>query len=162
MAKRGNPNLNSNAQERKNRTINLIRKAVKSLEDNYEIKGIKEVSAKTKEIDPNDKGVSEATFRNKELEHIQSLMLELRIGKYEALSVGTSEKESEIADQLLKAKKEIEKKDKEIKKLRQNKKKLNTKIDELVIDNKELRAVIYELDMKNRLKMDFKAINNKI
>ena len=45
------------------------------------------MSEKTKEIDPKGKGVSEASFRNKALEHIQSVMIELGIGKYEAPQV---------------------------------------------------------------------------
>ncbi|MDP2849486.1 MAG: hypothetical protein Q8O20_00275 [Sulfuricurvum sp.] len=162
MGKRGNPNLNKDAEQKKERATSLIRQAVKSLEQNHEIKSIPAVSAKTKELDPAGKGLSEASFRNKELEHIQSLMLELRIGKYEGLSVATAEKDTDIADQLLQAKKELEKKDKEIKKLKQNKKQLNEKINVLFIENEELRTAMYEVEMKFRISNPFKVANNKI
>jgi len=162
MAKRGNPNLNKNAEQRRENTQSLIRQAVKSLEENYEIKSIHAVSTKTKELDPTEKGVSEASFRNKELEHIQSLMLELRIGRYEAISVSTSGEDISLTDQLLQIKKELNKKSIEIKKLKQNKKKLNEKVDELVIENEELKTAIYEIEMKSKMSLNFKATNNII
>ncbi|MCL4432038.1 MAG: hypothetical protein M1300_06940 [Epsilonproteobacteria bacterium] len=162
MGKRGNPNLNNNAEQKKERTKSLIREAVKLLEENFEIKSIPAVSEKTKEIDPSGKGLSEAAFRNKELEHVQELMRELGIGKYEGLKVGGSEDEAELADLLLQVKKELDKANKMIAELKKQKKKLSEKIDKLVIDNEELRGANYELQMKTRLKMDFKVGNNMI
>ncbi|MDM5271207.1 hypothetical protein PGH07_03370 [Sulfurovum sp. zt1-1] len=161
MAKRGNPNLNKNALERRKRTESLIRQAVKSLEANHEIKSIPSVSARTKELDTNSKGVSEASFRNKNLEHIQSLMIELRIGKFEAITVGDSESDAELADQVLQLKKELKKKNEEIKKLKQDKKKQSVTIDIITIENEELRAVNYEMEMKSKMKLYFNEVNNR-
>lgn len=162
MGKRGNPNLNKDAEQRKEKTISLIRQAVKSLEQNHEIKSIPAVSLKTKELDPKSIGLSEASFRNKNLEHIQSLMLELRIGKYEGLTVAAAEKDTDIANQLLQAKKELEKKNKEIKKLRNDKKQLGAKIDELFVENEELRTAIYEIEMRFRMRVNLHVVNNNI
>ncbi|AHJ13034.1 hypothetical protein [Sulfurospirillum multivorans] len=158
IKKRGNPNLNQHAHEKKENTISLIRQAILLLEENFEIKTIQAVSAKTKEIDPRKKGVSEAAFRNKELEHIQSLMIELRIGKYESLSVTSTE--LEIAEQLFQVKKEIKKKDEELQKIKDQKKKLSRKIETLTIENEELRVVIYEIEMKAKMKKNIQFENN--
>lgn len=107
---RGNPNLNKDAENRIEHTKYLIRQAAKLLDESFEIKSVKAMSQKTKEIDPKKKGLSEASFKNKELKHIQSLMIELGIGKYEAIRVSAVESENILADQLLVAKKEIKKK----------------------------------------------------
>ncbi len=162
MGKRGNPNLNKDAQARRERTESLIRQAAKALDENYEIKSDANMSAKTKELDPKGKGVSVATFRNKELVHIQSLMIELHIGKYEALTIGCSDSDTELADQLLQVKKELNKKNKEVKKLKQDKKNQRVKIDSLSVENEELRTVIYEMEMKSKMKLYFNGVNNKI
>jgi len=111
MAKAGNPKLSEIAKSRKERTEYLIREAVRQLENTFEMKSVKAVVAKTKEIDETGKGISEATFRNKELVHIQSLMIELRIGKYEAIAVSSSVQERSMADELLNIKKELKKKE---------------------------------------------------
>ena len=159
---RGNPNLNINASKKKERTISLIRQAAKSLEERFEIKSPKAMSEETKKIDPKGKGVSEASFRNKALKHIQSLMIELGIGKYEALRVSSTESENILADQLIEAKKEIKKKDTEINKLKQQKKRLLKNVDELSIDNEELRAVIYEKDLRQKMRGKLSPINNNL
>lgn len=41
MTKRGNPLLNKNADQRRNRTCNLIREAAKLLDETFEIKSPK-------------------------------------------------------------------------------------------------------------------------
>lgn len=157
---RGNPNLYQHSQEKKENTIRLIQQAVKLLEENFEIKTIQAVSVKTKEIDPRKKGISEATFRNKELKHIQDLMLELRIGKYKSLNSFSTE--TEIAGQLLQAKKNLKKKDIELQKIKQQKKNLIKKIDAITIENEELRTVIYEIEMKVHMRVNLRAKNNII
>lgn len=160
IKKRGNPNLYQHSQEKKENTIKLIQQAVNLLEENFEIKTIKAVSLKTKEIDFQKKGVSEATFRNKELKHIQNLMVELKIGKYESLNSLSTE--IEIAGQLLRAKKDIKKKDIELQKIKQQKKNLTKKVDALIIENEELRTVIYEIEMKVQMRINLRARNNII
>lgn len=162
MAKRGNPHLNKNANERRDRTCNLIRQAAKLLDESFEIKSPKNMHLKTKEIDPEEKGVSVATFNNKELDHVQSLMIELGIGKYEAIRVSDGESENELADQLLEAKKVLKKKDAEITKLKKRKKQLVKKNDELLIENEELRTLIYELELRQKMRKELSPINNNI
>lgn len=159
---RGNPNLNNNAEERKAHTEYLIREAARLLESNFEIKSLKAMSQKTKDIDPKKKGVSVASFKSKKLTHIQDLMIELGIGKYEALRVSSTESENILADQLLEAKKEIKKQDTEINKLKQQKKRLIKKVDELSIDNEELRTVIYEKDLRENMRKELSPINNNL
>ena len=159
---RGNPNLKKNAAERREHTEYLIREAAKKLEESFEIKSHEAMSQKTKEIDPKEKGVSVSSFRNKELTHIQDLMIELGIGKYEALRVSSSESENELADQLLEAKKEIKKKDTENNKLKQQKKRLVKKVEVQLVELEELRAVIYEMDLRKNMRKELSPINNNL
>ncbi len=159
---RGNPNLNNNAQARREHTQNLIRQAVKLLEESFEIKSIQAVSDKTKELDINKKGVSVASFRNKSLEHIQALMIELGIGKYEAITLSATEEQAAMADQLLEIKKELNKKNNDLKQMKQKNKKLTEKIDELVDDNDELRTAIYEMELKYNMSIGLMQNNNFI
>ncbi len=159
---RGNPNLNNNAAERREHTEYLIREAARLLEESFEIKSIKAMSQKTKEIDPKEKGVSVASFNSKKLTHIQALMIELGIGKYEAIRVSSSESENELADQLLEAKKEIKKKDTENNKLKQQKKRLVKKVEVQLVELEELRAVIYEMDLRKNMRKELSPINNNL
>ena len=159
---RGNPHLNNNATERREHTEYLIREAAKKLEESFEIKSPEAMSQKTKDIDPKEKGVSVSSFRNKELTHIQDLMIELGIGKYEAIRVSSSESENELADQLLEAKKEIKKNNTEINNLKQHKKRLVKKVEVLSVDNEELRAVIYEMDLRKNMRIELSPINNNL
>jgi len=162
MMTRGNPHLNKNADQRRNRTCNLIREASKLLDESFEIKSPKNIHLKTKEIDPKGKGVSEATFNNKELDHIQSLMIELGIGKYEAIKVSGGESENELANQLLEAKKELKKKDTVITKFKKQKKQFVKKIDEQLAEIEELRTVIYEMELRQKMRKELSPINNNI
>ena len=162
MAKVGNPKLNEIAKKRRERTEYLIRQAVKQLENTFEIKSIKAVAAKTKEIDEAGKGISEASFRNKDLTHIQTLMIELRIGKYESIAVSSSLQERSMADELLSIKKEMKKKEIEIKKIKERNKKLKDKVKELTSSNEELRTAIYEMEFKRKMKISFTPKNNNI
>jgi len=162
VAKAGNPKLSEIAKSRKERTEYLIRKAVRQLENSFEIKSIKAVSEKTKEIDETGKGISQASFRNKKLEHVQSLMLELGIGKYEALSLSSSTQEHSMADELLNIKKELKKKDVEIKKIKERNKKLKDEVNEMISSNEELRTAIYEMEFKEKMKIKFTPKNNNI
>ncbi|QOP44184.1 hypothetical protein FJR45_09610 [Sulfurimonas sediminis] len=162
MAKVGNPKLSEIAKSRKERTEYLIREAVRQLENTFEMKSIKAVAAKTKEIDETGKGISEATFRNKELVHIQSLMIELRIGKYEAIAVSSSVQERSMADELLNIKKELKKKELEMKKIKERNKKLKDKVNELTFSNEELRTALYEMEFKQKMKLNFTPKNNNI
>ena len=159
---RGNPNLNNDAVARKEHTKYLIREAAKLLEECFEIKSIKNMSKKTKDIDPKEKGVSVASFNSKKLTHIQSLMIELGIGKYEAIKVSSTESENMLADQLLEAKKEIKKQGTEINKMKQQKKRLVKKVETLSIDNEELRTVAYERDLRKNMKKELSPINNNL
>ena len=159
---RGNPNLNKNAAERKKHTEYLIREAAKLLDESFEIKSIKNMSQKTKEIDPKGKGLSETSFRDKNLTHIQELMIELGIGKYEAIKVTSTRSENDLADQLLEAKKEIKKRDDQISKLDKQKKRLVRKVEELSIENEELRTVIYEKDLRQNMRKELNPINNNL
>ena len=162
MAKAGNPKLAEIAKKRKVRTEYLIREAVKQLENNFEMKSIKAVAEKTKEIDETSKGISQASFRNKKLEHVQSLMFELGIGKYEALSLSSSVQERSMADDLLNVKKEVRKKDIEIKKIKEKNKLLKDKVNEIASINEELRTAIYEMEFKQKMKISSTPKNNNI
>lgn len=162
MTKRGNPLLNKNADQRRNRTCNLIREAAKLLDETFEIKSPKNMHLKTIEIDPEGKGVSVAAFNNKELNHVQALMIELGIGKYEAIKVSSGESENLLADQLLEAKKEIKKKDTVITKVKKQKKQLVKKNEELLLENEELRTVIYEMNLRQKMRKELNPINNNI
>lgn len=96
MVKKGRGNADyfkATNQAKKEKTITLIRDAVSLMNETNDMLEIKAVSQKTKEIDLNSKGVSEATFRKKDLEHIQSLMLELGIGKYGKIKVSQTSHE---------------------------------------------------------------------
>lgn len=159
---RGNPNLNNNAAARKEHTEYLIREAAKLLDECFEIKSIKNMSDKTKDIDKKGRGLSEASFRDKELTHIQSLMIELGIGKYEAIKVSCTESENILADQLLEAKKVIKKQDTEINKMKQQKKRLIKKVEALSIDNEELRGVVYEMNLCENMRKELRPINNNL
>lgn len=117
---------------------------------------------KTIEIDPEGKGVSVAAFNNKELNHVQALMIELGIGKYEAIKVSSGESENLLADQLLEAKKEIKKKDTVITKVKKQKKQLVKKNEELLLENEELRTVIYEMNLRQKMRKELNPINNNI
>ncbi len=162
MAKAGNPKLNEIAKSRKERTEYLIREAVRQLENTFEMKSIPAVSEKTKEIDKTGKGISQPSFRNKELVHIQSLMIELGIGKYEAITVSSSVIERSMADELIMIKKELKKKDDEVKKIKDKNKKLKDKVIEITSSNEELRTVIYEMEFKQKMKINFTPKNNNI
>jgi len=155
MAKAGNPKLAEIAKSRKERTKCLIREAVRQLENSFEIKSIPVVSEKTIEIDETGKGIGQASFRNKELVHIQSLMIELGIGKYGDIAVSSSVQDGSMADELIMIKKELKKKDDEVKKIKD-------KVIEMTSDNEELRTAIYEMEFKQKMKIIITPKNNNI
>lgn len=89
-------------------------------------------------------------------------MIELGIGKYEAIKVSSTESENILADQLLEAKKEIKKQDIEINKMKQQKKRLVKKVETLSINNEELRGVVYEMDLRENMRKELSPINNNL
>jgi hypothetical protein len=158
---RGNPKqfLEKNKLKREN-TLLLIRQAVSIMNETGDILDIKSVSLKTKEIDTNNKGVGEATFRKKDLVHIQSLMIELGIGKYGRIRVKESSNEIILSDQLILEKKANEKLNKIIIQQKKKIKDLKSIVEKTTVDNEELRVKIYEMEMNNKILNQVKPSNN--
>lgn len=145
-------------QAKKENTVNLIREAVLLMNETNEILDIKAVSQKTKELDPDGKGVSEATFRKKDLVHIQTLMHEHRIGKYAKIKVGAIGEN--IADQILELQKENKKIEKILTEYKITLKNTKNKLEHLVLENEELRGKVYEMEMNEKINQKLKIANN--
>ncbi len=158
---RGNPNqfTKKNKIQREN-TISLIRQAVSIMNETGDILDIKSVSLKTKELDSKKKGISEATFRKKDLEHIQSIMIELGIGKYGRIKISESSNEIALSEQLILEKKVNEKLNKSITQQKKKIKDLKNIVENTIIENEELRVRLYEMEMNNKILGQVKPLNN--
>lgn len=164
MIKKGRGNADyfkTTDQAKREKTVTLIRDAVSLMNETNEMLEIKAVSQKTKEIDPTRKGVSEATLRKKDLEHIQSLMLELGIGKYGKLKVSQSFQEITLSEQILQLQKENKKALQQLIDLKKILKITKSKLDQTLFENEELRVKIYEMQMNEKIRYQVKAINNE-
>jgi len=163
MIKKGRGNADyfkATNQAKKEKTITLIRDTVSLMNETNDMLDIKAVSQKTKEIDPNSKGVSEATFRKKDLEHIQSLMLELRIGKYGKIKVSQTSNEITLSEQILQLQKENKKVLQQITDYKKMLKTTKSKLDQVLLENEELRVKIYEMEMNQKIKNKLEGVNN--
>jgi len=163
MLKKGRGNADyfkATNQAKKEKTLNLIRDAVSLMNETNDILEIKAVSQKTKEMDPDGKGVSEATFRKKDLEHIQSLMLELRIGKYGKIKISQNSAEINLTEQVLKLQRENKKMEKTLSEYNKKLKNTKLKLDQVLLENEELRLKIYEMEMNEKIKNKISSINN--
>jgi len=160
---RGNPNqfTEKNKLQRAN-TISLIRQAVSIMNETGDILDIKSVSLKTKEIDLKKKGISEATFRKKDLEHIQSIMIELGIGKYGRIKISESSNEIALSEQLILEKKLNEKLNKTITQQKKRIKDLKDIVKNTIIENEELRVRIYEMEMNTKILYQVRSVNNNV
>lgn len=164
MIKKGRGNADyfkATNQAKKEKTITLIRDAVSLMNETNEILEIKAVCQKTKEIDPDGKGVSEATLRKKDLEHIQSLMLELGIGKYGKIKVSQSSQEITLSEQILQLQKENKKALQQIIDYKKMLKTTKSKLDQVLLENEELRVKIYEMQMNAKIKSKLESVNNQ-
>jgi hypothetical protein len=163
MVKKGRGNADyfkATNQAKKEKTITLIRDAVSLMNETNDMLDIKAVSQKTKEIDLDGKGVSEATFRKKDLEHIQSLMLELGIGKYGKIKISQNSAEINLTEQVLKFQRENKKMKKTLSEYNKKLKNMKLKLDQVLLENEELRLKIYEMEMNEKIKNKIPSINN--
>ncbi|MGH2308068.1 hypothetical protein ACRCD8_09870 [Aliarcobacter sp. ERUVET-8] len=147
-------------QVKREKTIALIRDAVSLMNETNDILDIKTVSQKTKEIDIEGKGVSEATFRKKDLVHIQSLMLELGIGKYQKIKLSKSSIDLTLSENIIDLQKEQKKMQKKILDYQNMLKSTKSKLTQVLIENEELRVKIYEIEMNIKFHNKLKARNN--
>lgn len=163
MVKKGRGNadyFNATNLVKKEKTTMLIREAVSLMNETNEILEIKAVSQKTKEIDSEKKGVSEATFRKKDLEHIQLLMLELGIGKYGKIKVSQTSQEITLSQHILELQKENKKALQQILDYKKMLKTSKSKLENILIENEELRVKIYEMEMNEKIKHHVNGVNN--
>lgn len=158
---RGNPNQfkEKNILKRE-KTINLIRTAVYLLNETGEVLDVTNVSSKTKELDPDKKGISSQTFYKKDLKHIQDLMYELRIGPFKNIKISQESEDVDLTKEIIKLNKIIEKLNKTIKEKNMRITKLKKNIEEKLTENDELRIKVFELEMKDKMKSIFNQVNN--
>ena len=134
--------------DRKQKTIALIIKAVEYLEDNCENRSVSNVSKATKKFDPLGKGVSEAAFRNKSLIHIQDVMEQQRIGPYASLPLTSDQGSVDTAEFI---------------KLAKDNKALQKKLDEKIETIKNLKKELKKLKVANAiLRHETMALHTKL
>jgi len=146
-------------EKRKQRTLDLIRQAGQYLDDIGESKTVPNVSKATKRFDPLGKGISEASFRNKKLKHIQDLMKEYRIGPYLSM-LNYSDEASVDVFELIKISKENKKLNKKLEDKIVTIKKLNKELKIYKTSNEVLRHKIMELETKLLTNISFPRSNN--
>ncbi len=145
--KRGNPEtLKAYNQQRKDNTLNAIKKAVEELESLGYQPTIKMIM--------NITHLSRGTFQ---LDHVKELMQELKIGKYAKLHI--SKNEHINIDEYLKLNKQLISKDKQISKQKLKIKQLSKMNNELNEENSILRMKIYELMLEKDLLAPSKSNN---
>lgn len=138
--KKGNPKkLQEINFQRREKTINSIRKAVEELET----LGLIPTITKIMEIT----NLSRGAF---ELNHIKELLQELKIGKYSKLKVLNKKNEINY-DDYIEIYKKLNSKEKQIEKQKSFIESLNKKNKKLIEENQELMMKIYELELKKDL-----------
>lgn len=158
---KGNKNQFEQINENKrNNSIKLIKDAAEyliSIGDNLNINNLVK---ETKRLDPKNKGISEASFHSKKLEHIQTIMQQYGIGKFAGLTINKPNNEIDI-DDIIKIVNENKKLHKEINKLKENKNNLQKAHKEISIEIQKLRGKCIELELKNKLMMPNFPANRK-
>lgn len=138
--KKGNPQkLEEINLQRREKTLNSIRNAVEELE----ILGLIATIPRIMEIT----NLSRAAF---DLTHIKELLQELRIGKYSKLKV-LNQKNEISYDDYIEIHKQLNSKEKQIKKQKSFIESLKKKNEKLIEENQELMMKIYELELKKDL-----------